>query len=132
MFLEASAATAFGRHRVVALSVLDGPLHVVVAKVGEVPWPNTRSAVLSVSGLVYSSTRLSPKSATYRSPVESIATPFGVHRVVALAVPAQLWVEVPVKPNTSAAGPPTHGKVFAHAVNGALNSSTRLLLLSET
>src|SRR5271154_6570848 len=62
----------------------------------------------------------------------STPMPFGLHKVVALGVPAQLPVLVPVRPNTSEAEPPTHGKVFAHGTKGVLNSNARLLPASDT
>src|SRR5580700_7096585 len=137
MLADASDVTALGLHKLDALTVLDGWLQSPVVKAPACP--NTRSGVVSplpgvavvASGLMYSNTRLLVASATKRLLLASTATPFGLHRLVELAA-TQLCVDVPVRPKTTAAAPPTQGKVLPHAANGALNSNTLLLDASET
>src|ERR1700676_1340396 len=65
-------------------------------------------------------------------PDPSVPTPIGESRLLALMPPSFAMLEVKLAPcpRTPLAGPPTHGKVLPHAVNGVVNSSTRLLPLS--
>src|SRR5208282_1543890 len=96
MLFAASTATPSGLQRVSALVFPLAPSQLAAVK--SPPWPNTRSAVVSpddpgvpdvpppgANGLSYSSTRLLPLSATYRLPEASTATPYGSHRLLALA-----------------------------------------------
>src|ERR1700691_3170934 len=120
----APAATALGPHKLHALTVLDGWVPSPVLKDALVPCPHTMLAVLELSGVKYPPTRWAPVTATNSSSVGSSATPLGAHKLVELGV-TQLCVDDPVRPNSFAAAPPTHGNVLAQAANGALNSSTR-------
>src|SRR5579885_3828395 len=121
-----------GAHK---LSALRAPLlHWVVVNCP--PWPKTSSGITSIDGNRYSSARLLPVSAMYRTPALSISIPPGRHSVPELARFCAPWlhwpvVKLPACPNTwSAILSPEPG--WPVLTSGVLYSSTRLFPVSDT
>jgi hypothetical protein len=126
-----SSATPTGPHSVDAAGCVWSPKLQPPVPVSSA-WPNTRSALVSplpetpvvVSGVLYSSTRLSEPSAMYTLPVVSNAICCGLQRVPAFTALHPLVVKLPPWPKTLLA------VMFDGGVPVSLYSSTRSLLPS--
>src|ERR1700722_392620 len=135
----ASSAAADGLHNVVAFA----PLGLQLRVVNTPPCPYTKSAdaspapgspLAALNGVLYTSTRLLPESATYRFPARSTAIRAGPHRLSAPRPPTSVAATPLLHLNENRSGCPrtiSAGFAAANEVT-SFQPSTRLFAVSAT